>query len=1012
MKRKSFFMLVLVLCLLVSLTATGVAGEQTTYSYELNFDDDVMGSTDWIPSQTYYFDDGRLIMALKKGTVDDDSAWGLLSCTKSFGKVTFQADIDNLVPNGGVQNLAWMGLRLRTEASIWNEGIWFGFCQDNRMRIKANSAADEGFNIEIPVNFENNRTVKIVDNADGKIYVYSYDDSGKELLICTAEYSSECVNIYDYKNELKGTFETTLNMAGGYIGIMTHYIGTAIDNIKVTGTKANIDDIIKASTPVYSDWPAAVGGTAVYEIFGDISHVDWAWEGIAALNARGVIAGTSPTTFEPDGVLTREQFIKMTVGAFNLADSSAKTAFSDVSEGEWYYSYVASAEKAGLLEGIYSGSLGVGEPISREDMATIASRALDKKNISLKETKDAIVFSDDGNIAEYAKEPVYKMYKAGIINGVTETTFEPEASCTRAMAAKVLSGLLNYYPAESYRDTMADTWVGVDALGRKMLTYKDTREYRTDKAVGMFYYLWHLERGYVLNSAEEMAKPAEQRNWQKNMAYYSQEPYFGYYQATDEYVIRKNMQMLADMGVDFLYFDCSNNSTFAKQSVTVMKVLHEMMSEGKKVPQVSFMVHHNQKATSLQIYCDIYAKNVYPETWFYWDGKPLMLADGDNMPQGIEDYFTTRYSWAYHPDGISWTTWWNDGTNGKDKWPWLAKYPQPYGWHDSPNKPEQLVISTAEHADTNIGKSYTYKSGQAPEPLRTNEGLYFAEQISRLDDIDPQVLMITQWNEKTAGLQHRSGNARMGNEINQEGYYFVDSLAEEWNRDIEPVRDSYGDNYYYQAVNAVRKFRGVRPYPSTEESHTITIGEDFGAWADVNEVYYDDIYDIPHRDYLGVDGKTRYTDSTGRNDIIESKAARDADNLYFYVKTRDNITKAEDSDKMHMVLLLNTDGNYSTGWNGYDYIIGRARKEGYLSVEKCTVTGKWQWKVVGKAKYITSGNEKHLSVAKADLGITGDSFTVDFKWADNQPDAPDIMDFIDKGEAAPNGRFNYRFEAK
>ena len=166
-----------------------------------------------------------------------------------------------------------------------------------------------------------------------------------------------------------------------------------------------------------------------------------------------------------------------------------------------------------------------------------------------------------------------------------------------------------------------------------------------------------------------------------------------------------------------------------------------------------------------------------------------------------------------------------------------------------------------------------------------------------------------------------------------------------------------------------------------------------------------------HRDHLAIDRKTKYIDESGRNDFIESRAARDDENLYFYVKTRDNMTFAKKNDKMHTVLLLNTDGDYTTGWYGYDYVIGRARINGVLSVEK-NLNNSFDWKVVATAPYVTKGNEKHLSVSKEAIGIEGNAFTVDFKWADNQPESLQIMDFIDKGDAAPNGRFNYRFEAK
>ncbi len=1001
MKR---FISVLVLITTV-LVMFGLPTLSAELSYKLDFDKDAVGSEEWFLQQTTYFDEGRLIMALTEGT-EDKRGYGLISSKKAFNAVTFKLDIENLVPNEGPVNYAYIGLRLPTAGSLWYDGLWFGFKHSNVMKVKANSAAEDGIDVNIPVNFSKSRKVIIEDNGNDKVTVYANDDKNKKILLASVGISDSSVKVYDASGALAGEFDTSLSTAGGYLGVMTHYVITAVDNLEVSGTELTLDDIIKSRPAHKSNHPAAVGGTPVNEVFTDIANVEWAWEGIAALNARGALSGTSATTFDPDGVLTREQFIKLAAGAFDLVDENSVATFSDVREGEWYYSYVASAQKLGFLDGIYQDNLGVGQPISRQDMTAIAKRMFDYKKLTLSPVKEPADFADSQQIASYALEAVNALYEAGIINGVTETTFAPGESCTRAMAAKILYGLLAYYPNYAgIRDTMSDTWVGVDQLGRVLLTSDKTRAYRTDKTIGMFYYIWQDNVDYILNSAEELAKPVSERNWQAGKTYWAQEPYFGYYRPTDEYVIRKNMQMLADAGVDFIFFDATNNTTRPQQSVTIMKVLREMMNEGIKVPKVCYAVHTNQQTTIREIYMNIYGKGLYPETWFYWEGKPLILADPDNMPEGIEDFFTAKESWAY-----GWGDWWNDGTHGKNKWPWLAAYPQPYGWDEDPSKPEQLVIAAAQHADSNIGKSY--HDGAEEYPWRTDEGLYFAEQISRLDEVDPEVVMFVQWNEKIAGIQKKNGPATMGVETNAEGYYFIDAMAEEYNRDMEPVRGSYGDNYYYQMVNAARKFKGVRPAPETDKSHTVAINKDFGQWAKVEEIYYDDVYDIPHRNDTAVDPKITYTETSGRNDVIEARTARDGENLYFYVKTRNNITTATDSDKMHMVLYLNTDGDYKTGWHGYDYIVGRARKDGFLSVEKCTATGNWQWKVVAKAQYVTQGNEKHLCIAKSDIGIFGEQFTVDFKWADNQPETPEIMEFIDKGEAAPNGRFNYRFTAK
>lgn len=56
---------------------------------------------------------------------------------------------------------------------------------------------------------------------------------------------------------------------------------------------------------------------------------------------------------------------------------------------------------------------------------------------------EAANFADSGSIADYAKEAVDTLQRAGIINGMTDTTFAPNGNATRAQAAKILYAFLN-----------------------------------------------------------------------------------------------------------------------------------------------------------------------------------------------------------------------------------------------------------------------------------------------------------------------------------------------------------------------------------------------------------------------------------------------------------------------------------------------------------------------------------------------------------------------------------------
>lgn len=71
--------------------------------------------------------------------------------------------------------------------------------------------------------------------------------------------------------------------------------------------------------------------------------------------------------------------------------------------------------------------------------------------------------------------------------------------------------------------------------------------------------------------------------------------------------------------------------------------------------------------------------------------------------------------------------------------------------------------------------------------------------------------------------------------------------------------------------------------------------------------------------------------------------------------------------------------------------------------------GGWQWEKVSNVKYAVIKDQMELSIPKKALGIMGNTFVLDFKWADNVPADGDVMYFLGKGDSAPNARFKYRY---
>ena len=177
------------------------------------------------------------------------------------------------------------------------------------------------------------------------------------------------------------------------------------------------------------------------DIFSDLGEAEWARESITELGRRGVVSGVGDGKFEPNRPVTREEFVKMLVAAVG-AEHGGEISFTDVDPSAWYYSYISVAAANGLIVGYPDGEFGIGEEISRQDIAVMVQRAAQVFGYPLTKVNDKIEFIDDGSIAEYAKDAVYTMQGAGLMNGTDGAHFEPNTSATRAMVAKVLYELL------------------------------------------------------------------------------------------------------------------------------------------------------------------------------------------------------------------------------------------------------------------------------------------------------------------------------------------------------------------------------------------------------------------------------------------------------------------------------------------------------------------------------------------------------------------------------------------
>lgn len=588
-----------------------------------------------------------------------------------------------------------------------------------------------------------------------------------------------------------------------------------------------------------------------------------------------------------------------------------------------------------------------------------------------------------------------------------------------------LSLFLVFVCLQSMAQSSDNNVSATDALGRKLPTHQQVGDLKKDKFVGLFYWTWHTRQADnpPFNTSEFLAKNPKAVDdynnpiWpKKNSPFFWGEPLFGYYRDTDTWVLRKHAEMLADAGVDVIIFDCTNGNITWKESYTKLcEVFTQARKDGVHTPQIAFMLPFwlgdGGKEIIRELYTELYKPGLYQDLWFYWKGKPLIMA----MPEFAADVKGTtagtaafnqeiRNFFAFRPGQPVY----NKGPERPDHWGWLEIYPQHGFVKKSDGNFEQVTVGvgqnwskerglTAMNAPGAFGRSYTHAKGQHTEPGAVNFGYNFQEQWDQALKINPEFIFITGWNEWIAGrykVWQEQANA------------FPDEFNQEGSRDVEPMKGGHGDNYYYQMVNNIRRFKGVSPPVAASEPKTILIDGNFGEWSFVKPSFTSYKGNTLHRNSAGW-GQLHYTNNTGRNDIVKAKVARDKKNVYFYVETEAPLTPKSDSGWMR--LFIDIDCNKATGWEGYDYVINRINPAKKAVLEKST--NGWNWQQAGQVDYKVNGNKLEIKVPRSMLGLKGE-INFEFKWSDNMQQEGNIIDFLVNGDVAPGGRFNYSYSTK
>ncbi len=565
--------------------------------------------------------------------------------------------------------------------------------------------------------------------------------------------------------------------------------------------------------------------------------------------------------------------------------------------------------------------------------------------------------------------------------------------------------------------TMGVTYA-VDDVGREVMT--NAGQYRTDKYVGIFYFLWIGEHGdsgeldmtKIMEAGGEAAKKGNYSGWGPVGAmHFWGEPLYGYYYSKDTWVMRKHIEELTLANIDFVYIDITNGPTYMTNAKNLMKIMHEFNEQGYNAPKIVFYTHTSSPSVVKTIYDGIYKNDYMPDTWLMLDGKPAVIAyEGDcksALKQEIFDFFSYR-----EPQ-------WPNEAQKKNGWPWMDFTRPQRVFKNKNGEREAISVSVAQHSGTvcfsdsafygdrtNRGRNF-HNGKNDPAEDAILYGYNFQEQWDRACRADVPYVFVTGWNEWVAQRQDPNMNGRR-NQVN-----FVDTASIEFSRDVEPMRGGYFDNYYMQLVDNIRKFKGSAPVLVQDTRKVIDIKGSFDQWNDILVTYADPTGDTVDRKGMAF-GSKRVTDKSGNNDIIAAKIVYDKTNMYFYIETanEEGISDYE-KDTSWMQLFINSDFNAATGFYGYDYVVNYEPKSKELTtLGKAKSNGKdFDFESVEDIEYRYEGNKMMIKVPLASLGINDfHQIKLSFKLVDSHTKVTTMEQMYSEGDVAPLGRLDYVFQ--
>ena len=215
------------------------------------------------------------------------------------------------------------------------------------------------------------------------------------------------------------------------------YQAVVKDNGKATASKYN-----PATTAI--DGKINTSGTYTVQTnqknFSDIANKSAEMQkAIRYLASKGIINGTTETTFSPDQTISRAQIASLMVQALGKMDNSATANFKDVPKNAWYYHQAASSQKHGLFSGYEDNTFRGGNAIQKDQLVNVTGNVLVKEmRYKVLGNPSAYLSKYSDNVAGWAQSMVALATKENLVVYRTNGTFGGKGTMTRGDAAIII----------------------------------------------------------------------------------------------------------------------------------------------------------------------------------------------------------------------------------------------------------------------------------------------------------------------------------------------------------------------------------------------------------------------------------------------------------------------------------------------------------------------------------------------------------------------------------------------